>query len=196
MTVCAIKIKHWILRHYLWIAVVTFVLSIVAIVTFAKHAEWQIRLSILGVPFTLFYFVQKQKMEELEVFKSLFTKFNRRYDKLKDNLNAIRSAPAEGEFTDDERIVLFNYFNLCGEEYLFFSQGFVYPEVWAAWYNGMRIFYTKPRIKRLWDEELKTGSYYGLRLVGESCGDCLMRRFMGCSRHQTISINSKPENSK
>jgi hypothetical protein len=63
---------------------------------------------------------------------------------------------------------LFDYFNLCGEEYLFYSQGYVYPEVWKAWFNGMEFFRPNPRIRQLWNEELKTGSYYGLQFPAES----------------------------
>jgi len=184
MTICAIKAKHWVLRHYLWIAIGALALALIADFTVASNAEWQIRLSILGVPFSLLYFVQKQKMEELELFKRLFTEFNRRYDRLNEKLNAIRDKPPEKEIEDDERSTLFDYFNLCGEEYLFFSQGYIYPEVWSAWHNGMLIFYQNSRIKKLWEEELKTGSYYGLLLGGTSCGACIFRRFIKCSERR------------
>ena len=53
-------------------------------------------------------------------------------------------------------------FILCGEEYLYFVRGFIYPEVWKSWENGMKYFRRNPRIKKLWDDDLKTGAYYGL----------------------------------
>ncbi len=43
-----------------------------------------------------------------------------------------------------------------------YKQGFIYPEVWQAWGNGMRFFRQNLRIKELWEKELKSGSYYGL----------------------------------
>src|SRR2546428_10787713 len=77
------------------------VAKLIAAFSVASKAEWQIRLSILGVPFSLLYFVQKQKMEELELFKRLFTEFNHRYDRLNEKLNAIRDKPPEKEIEDD-----------------------------------------------------------------------------------------------
>lgn len=161
MTICAIKAKHWVLRHYVWIAAASLGFSLAAVFTVAKSAEWPSRLTILGVPFIVLYSLQKQKMEELELFRNLFKEFNEHYNGLNEKLNAIRDEPRDKELEKKERNTLFDYFNLCGEEYLFFSQGYIYPEVWRAWHNGMLIFYETPRIKKLWDEELKTGSYYG-----------------------------------
>ena len=47
-------------------------------------------------------------------------------------------------------------------------RGYIYPEVWTAWYTGMKIFRGNPRIAFLWDEELKTESYYGLSFDDEN----------------------------
>jgi hypothetical protein len=58
---------------------------------------------------------------------------------------------------------LYNYFNLSGEEYFYYKQGYIYPEVWKAWRNGMKIFYQVERIKQEWDKELSNDSYYGLK---------------------------------
>ena len=79
-----------------------------------------------------------------------------------EGLNQIFKKPPEESLTNPEVEILFNYFNLCGEEYLYYKRGFIYPEVWQAWKNGMRLFRKNPRIKNLWDADLETGSYYGL----------------------------------
>jgi hypothetical protein len=166
------------LRHYFVIAGVALALALVVTFKFVSNAEWQIHLSILGIPFTFFYFVQKQKLEELELFKELFKEFNARYDGLNEKLNAIRVEPPDKQIDDDEQKTLFDYFNLCGEEYLFYRQGYIYPEVWEAWYNGMTIFRKNPRIKKLWDEELENDSYYGFRWNGlprNGCCFCLFQ---------------------
>ena len=76
-------------------------------------------------------------------------------------LYALCDAPAEQELTSDEITLLYNYFNLCAEEYLYYRKGFIYPEVWFAWRNGMKIFCGCPRICALWKTELQTNSYYG-----------------------------------
>lgn len=92
MTICAIKAKHWVLRHYLWIAIALLASALVAAFWGRpeKVEEW---VAIIGIPALFLVTVQKQKTEELELFKSLFTKFNRRYDRLNEKLNAIRDEP-------------------------------------------------------------------------------------------------------
>ena len=87
-----------------------------------------------------------------------------KYVLLGQNLNAIITRENKTSLSQEEKDTLFNYFNLCGEEYLFYSQGYIYPEVWRAWSKGIEIFLHDPRIKELWDREMKTGSYYGLVL--------------------------------
>ena len=160
MTIIAVDVKHWVLRHYLWVALIL-LLSTVATVVLLRPTDWK-WLPIMGIPFTFLITVQKQKTEELSLFKQLFTEFNHRYDGLNAKLNAIPNEPMEKEIEGDERNLLFDYFNLCGEEYLFYEQGYIYPQVWKAWYNGMKIFRRNPRVKNFWDKELKNDSYYGL----------------------------------
>jgi len=170
MTICAIKAKHWVLRHYFWIALGLLVLALaVAFRLQPKTVEQWV--GIIGVPAFVLVTLQKQKTEELQLFKGLFTEFNRRYDGMNEKLNAIPDKPEEMEIDDKERKILFDYFNLCGEEYLFFSQGYIYPEVWLAWHKGMKIFRKNSRIKREWDKELETGSYYGLNFNDEKAAE-------------------------
>ena len=105
-------------------------------------------------------FVQKQKLEELRLFKELFTEFNARYDKLQD---ALRSQ-TDCRLSTDERRVVFEYFNLCAEEYFFYRLGYIKPAAWVAWQNGMRTYLANPRIRQLWAEDSASDSFYGLRM--------------------------------
>jgi hypothetical protein len=162
MTTCAIKAKHWVLRHYLWVTVGLFVLVVVGLLWIQPNT-WQDWIGILAVPLAFLVAVQKQKTEELTLFKELFEKFNARYDEMNEALNVIIAGDRNTPLTQEETDKLFNYFNLCGEEYLFYRQGYIYPEVWQAWSKGIEIFLDDPRIKQLWDKEINTGSYYGLR---------------------------------
>lgn len=59
---------------------------------------------------------------------------------------------------------LYDYFNLCAEEYLYFQKGYIYKEVWTAWCYGIRFFFESPRIRPQWQQEEETNSYYGLTL--------------------------------
>src|SRR5258708_17062454 len=152
-------IKRYIFRYYLLISVAVFIGAVA--LALIKGANWASLAAICGGALSFAFGVQKQQLEEIKLFKELFEQFNRRYDELNEGLNRI-AQPTDSQLNAGEKAALFKYFNLCGEEYLYFQQGFIYPEVWLAWKNGMRSFRESPRIRELWDRELKTYSYYGL----------------------------------
>ena len=62
----------------------------------------------------------------------------------------------------DAHLILNEYFNLCGEEYLVWKQGYLYPEVWKSWRKGMQYFFDQPRVREIWEKELSSDSYYGI----------------------------------
>jgi hypothetical protein len=64
----------------------------------------------------------------------------------------------------ESRQTLFDYFNLCAEEFLYYKTGFIDPEVWQSWASGMKHFASVKHIRELWEAELGGGSYYGLTL--------------------------------
>jgi hypothetical protein len=158
-------IKRFLFKWYALIAVVVFAVAMAFAISGKLDLE---KLAAVAVGAYAFAFaVQKQDLEETKLFKELFKEFNARYDVLNDELNRIYfdKQPADKPFTDDEREQLYKYFNLCGEERLYAEKGCICPEVWRAWENGMKFFRQNPRIKRLWDLELKdNASYYGLNL--------------------------------
>lgn len=119
--------------------------------------------TVAGALLSLIYFIQKQKLEELRLFRELFKEFNERYDRLNEKLTRIVEA-REDVVSEAERETLIDYFNLCGEEYLYVQQGYIYPTVWIAWHNGMKAIVSVPRVQRVWLAEKETGSYYGLPL--------------------------------
>jgi hypothetical protein len=156
--------KHFLFRYYGWIALIAFVLVGILAAANGKAIDWRIFLLSLGAILSFVYFMQRQKLEELNLFKELFTEFNGRYNQLNEGLNDIIKGDPSAELSKKERDLLYDYFNLCGEEYLFYQQGYIYPEVWKAWRNGMQIYFRNERIKKLWSDEFATDSYYGLRL--------------------------------
>ena len=108
----------------------------------------------------LFYFLYSQHLQKARLFHDLFKNFNERYDKLNNKLNQIATNDSILiEFEDQQ--ILFDYFNLCGEEYLYYKNGFIDNEVWKSWRNGMLYFSSFKKIHDLWSNELKSGSYYG-----------------------------------
>ena len=110
------------------------------------------------------HFLYKQHTEETRLFHELFTDFNRRYDQLNDRLNRILNAPEEGMLSSDEKQSLYDYFNLCAEEYLFYNAGYIDETVWKAWRNGMKAYFRVEKIRSLLAVELQSNSYYGLSL--------------------------------
>ena len=154
-----VALKFWLFRHYWWL----FSILLVAILWYGLVE--QLRFSdlapFLAVVLSGFYFLQKQKLEELKMFKELFESFNARYDGMNSQLDDIHGSQTE-KLSNEEKQALADYFNLCAEEYLYFCKGYIYPEVWRAWHNGMLFYLANPRIKRFWEEEAASNSHYGL----------------------------------
>ncbi len=155
--------KRILFKWYALISILVFAAAI--LLAISGVLDWKEFAAITGGAYAFAFAVQKQNLEETKLFKELFEQFNARYDVLNEELNRIYCdrQPADKPFTDDERETLYKYFNLCGEEWLYAEKGFICPEVWRAWENGMKFFRQNPRIKRLWDLDLKDNeSYYGL----------------------------------
>lgn len=156
-----IKFKFWFLKNYWWIFTAVTVL-IVFIYFFNSSMKFSTLVTSFGTVLSIVYFLQKQRLEETKLFRDIFSECNVRYETMNDALNAILKDNDNTELSPVEREVLNGYFNLCGEEHLYYTQGYIFPEVWENWKNGMKIFLDNPRIKSAWDEELKSESYYDL----------------------------------
>jgi hypothetical protein len=158
--------KVFVFRYYIKLAILCGVALVFVGARFKPFQDWQPILMILGGLLSFVYFVQKQKLEEVRLLKELFTEFNSRYDKLNECLNRILAEEMlEEDLSKEDLNVVYNYFNLCGEEYFYFRQRYIDPKVWKAWRNGMKIFYRNDRIRRAWAKELESGSHYGFQLA-------------------------------
>ena len=123
--------------------------------------EWVV--SVLGGAGGLTTFLYAQHLQETRLFTELFQAFNERYNKLNQRLNAIAET-AKIEIGPENRQILFDYFNLCAEEYLYFRAGYIDESVWQSWIRGMKVFADVPAMGKLWQLELEGGSYYGFSL--------------------------------
>jgi hypothetical protein len=127
----------------------------------------ELAVAAVGGVAALLFFLYKQHHDETTLFVDLFRDFNNRFDALNDPLNRIAEnleAEPGRPLRATEKQVLFDYFNLCAEEHLFASAGYIDPAVWLAWRRGMRYFANVPAIRALWADELASGSYYGFTL--------------------------------
>ena len=155
------KLKFWFFRNYWWFFILLFILFLGIISLAESEKRWNMAISGITILITSFFFIQKQRIEELRLFHDIFKEFNERYNKLNDALNRIFDAKEDAPISPDERGTLYDYFNLCGEEYFYYKQGHIYSEVWTSWINGMNYFYGNSRIGKIWDDELGQNSYYG-----------------------------------
>ena len=155
----SIKLKFWFFEHYWWVLSLVLVLAVLGLL--GRNEPLPTVATVVGALLSLFYFVQKQKLEELILFREIFKEFNARYDAMNERLARIVEA-TDTEISKEERDILIDYFNLCGEEYLYFERGYIDPVVWRAWLNGMNAIISISRVQRMWQEEKKSDSYYGL----------------------------------
>jgi hypothetical protein len=156
-----IRAKFWFFKNYWWIFTAATVL-IICNYFFQSNMKFSTLLTAFGTFLSIIYFLQKQRLEETKLFRDIFSECNKRYESMNDSLNAIIEGNDETKLKPDERAILNDYFNLCGEEHLFYTQGYIFPKVWENWQNGMKIFLDNPRIKSVWEEEMESESYYGL----------------------------------
>jgi hypothetical protein len=133
-----------------------------------KDAGLRAVTGVAGGAATFFYFVHKQRLGELAIFQRVFTGFNSRYAEMNAPLQEILDS--DKTLGLDERAVLCKYFNLCAEEYFYFSAGIVDEQVWKSWANGMLQYLDDPRVGKFWQEEVRGNSHYGLTLHGVEAG--------------------------
>jgi len=157
--------RHVIFRHYASIAVAAGILGIAVVLAFASHDRMPLIGSVIVVTLGFCYFVQQQKLAETALFKTLFTEFNKRYDELNDRLVEIAASDVQADIDRLDpraRQTIIDYFNLCAEEYLFFSEGYIHRAAWRSWCAGMLWYFEREPFRSIWTEECRTQSYYGL----------------------------------
>ncbi|MGH7967354.1 MAG: hypothetical protein ACREIC_01365 [Limisphaerales bacterium] len=140
-------------------------LAVVALSLSLPAAErLSITISLLTAVGGVSGFLYAQHARDIQLFRELFREFNARYDTLNDRLNEIRNREPGQPLKETDHGVLFAYFNLCGEEYMYATAGYIDPRVWCAWHNGMCYFDRDPEIHNFWKDELRQDSYYGFAL--------------------------------
>jgi len=141
--------------------------TVVGVVFYALPVAKQtpeLLLSLLGTVAAFFHFLYAQHKANTDRFAILFKDFNERCSNLNTNLNRIKGLQANALIDSAESQVLYDYFNLCAEEYLYFKAGYIDAEVWASWIHGMNHFAESTLIRSTWARELEQGSYYGFTL--------------------------------
>jgi hypothetical protein len=154
--------RQFIFKNYWWIALLGAPLGIGLVAIFHTDQTASLVGSIIAAALGLCYFAQQQKLAEISLFKDLFTEFNRRYDSMNESLRQIANSGKPPDEAAHQAII--DYCNLCGEEYLFFAEGYIHREAWRPWCAGMLWYFEREPFRSIWDEEHATRSYYGLSL--------------------------------
>lgn len=153
--------RHFIFRNYWWIALAIGGGTALLAVQFGGDERVGLVGTVIAGTLGFCYFVQQQKLAETSLFHQIFTNFNARYDQLNGPLAALLS---ERDLTTEQRSLIVDYFNLCAEEYLFYQQGYIPPQVWRSWCRGMAWHLKRHPFKDVWNEEMRSESFYGLSL--------------------------------
>jgi hypothetical protein len=139
-------------------------LAVLAFSFFDATARLSFTIPLLTAVAGITGFLYTQHARDIQLFRELFREFNKRYGALNNRLNEI--CDSRRDLTDPDRRVLCAYFDLCAEEYMYFTAGHIDSGVWDAWIEGMRYFDERPQIRKFWEDELeKQKSYYGFTLA-------------------------------
>ncbi len=155
--------RHLLYRYLSGIVAFALLVGTTIAVTVFGFRDLQMLVVIISIALSLIYFVQQQRLSELRLQRDLFKDFNLQYDKLNGLLAAIRdSSDQSSDLSLAEMNTLYDYFNLCGEEFFYYQEGYITRQIWKIWISGMKDYYANVRIRRVWESELEKGSYYGL----------------------------------
>ena len=157
----SIHLKFWLFEHYWWLLTGAVAVSVTVLLVWRESVSTVA--TLVGAELSIAYFLQKQKLEEMRLFREIFAECNRRYDAMNEELARIARKDVS-DITIEDKDHIIDYLNLCGEEYLYFKRGYVEPSVWQAWLNGIKANLAAPGIGKVWADEKETGSYYDLPL--------------------------------
>ena len=124
-------------------------------------------IGLCGLIITHMHNKKNTKLANHKMQKELFTEFNMRYDKLNNDLNYICSTSNlffenfdMGEDTKRLEGAINDFFNLCAEEYYWYSKKRIPKRVWKCWEKGMNDIYNKSEIiQKKWDDECENEGY-------------------------------------
>jgi hypothetical protein len=149
---------------WMWCVVASALVILLYIIVPTPYRSASVLLSIVASCWALAFYFHRRRADETRFAKELLTEFNQRYDSLNNHLQLACWRTAE--FENDTKLSFIKYFNLCAEEWLFWSTGQIEEPVWRAWRNGMKQYAKDRRVMAIWDEEAKTDSYYGFDFRG------------------------------
>ncbi len=122
--------------------------------------------TIISLTFTINY----NRYVKKKIFHEVFTYFNKRYDQLNENLNRLKEGRVlifkqNNDLEFQKKLFIYDYLNLCAEEYFWFREGMINVNVWDNWFSGIQYFLQNDDIisviKSERGEPYSQKSYYG-----------------------------------
>lgn len=147
----------------------TLIFSVLIVLLIVLYLNSALKLETFGAAIagliTIYISFQQQTIANDAIFRELFISFNSRYsNKLNDLLNKLRIEPSLYLDTE-QKLLIIDYFNLCSEEYLWYTKGRIPSKVWNAWLEGIKVNLSIKKVYDLFEEETDTKekkvSYYG-----------------------------------
>ncbi|EAZ83052.1 hypothetical protein [Algoriphagus machipongonensis] len=149
------------------ISFITLIAFILVLILYSiERIEFNLFIGSLGTIVTIYFGLIRFQIENDKIFKELFTSFNGKYDeKFNDLINELKTDP-DKTLEQGEINLIIDYFNLCAEEYLWFSKGRIPKSVWRAWKSGIIENLKIKQVMDVFEVETSTKegeiSFYGL----------------------------------
>lgn len=150
--------KRLFFRHHWWLVIAGTAAGAVIIFKSSLPDKATAFAAVVAAGLSVVFFVQQQRLAEMNLFRELITAFNGRYDQLHARLMGVR----ENGIADYQAAL--DYFNLCAEEFLFFSEGYINHKVWRSWCKGMLFYLEVEPFDMMWKDLGDRDSYYGLTI--------------------------------
>lgn len=122
--------------------------------------------------------VAKNKIKYAEIRIELSKQFNLKYDNMNNSLRYYMKIVQDGKPTDEKGIKIYNcadnkvydYFNLCSEEYYYYVKGLIDQRTWNTWFDGIQdILKDYSSVSQLWLNDFKLNDYYGSYFLFRKC---------------------------
>lgn len=151
--------RHLFFHHHWWLVPTIAIALAVIVLRSTLPDKGTVFAGIVAAAIGVSFFVHQQRLAEMNLFWELISKFNGRYDSIHERLMRMRH---EDDCTDYQ--VVWEYFNLCAEEFLFFTEGYIDHRVWRAWCIGMLYYFDVDPFLTMWRDVGDRDSYYGLTI--------------------------------
>jgi len=157
-----------LIKRHLELLIATILVCSVITCNIYYNIDDKVFIALLGSIISFYFGSLKMKIENDKIFKELFQEFNNKYDSsFNDLLNTLKYSKVQNKnLTEDELNCVIDYFNLCSEEYLWYSRNRIPKKVWLSWKSGILENLKIEQILKVYKTEISSengrNSFYGL----------------------------------